>query len=187
MKTIERKIEIKGQEIPYLLKRKWGVKYIRLAVSRRGELIATLPLFSQTKSLENFIESKTNWILEKINQARKNPPGLLQRGNRKKYLRNKERAREIILKRLEYFNKFYRFQYKKVSIRNQHSRWGSCSSKKNLNFNWRIIYLPQKYLDYLVVHELCHLKELNHSAKFWKLVAKKIPDYLSVRKRMLKL
>ncbi|MEA3273469.1 MAG: M48 family metallopeptidase [Patescibacteria group bacterium] len=187
MKIVARQIKLKGTNIPYFLKRKRGVKYMRLSINRKGELIATLPFLFRISYLENFIKNKADWVLRKITQVKEEPPGILQKGNRTNYLNNKNRARRLILKKLEYFNKFYHFQYHRVSIRNQHSRWGSCSSMGNLNFNWRVVYLPQKYLDYLVVHELCHLKELNHSPKFWKLVAQEIPDYREIKKMMREL
>jgi predicted metal-dependent hydrolase len=74
-------------------------------------------------------------------------------------------------------NAFYNFAYNKVAIRDQKSRWGSCSTKKNLNFNYRIQFLPVHLIDYIVVHELCHLEEFNHGENFWKLVEKAIPRY----------
>lgn len=95
----------------------------------------------------------------------------------KKYLENKEKAREVVTARLEYFNKHYNFDYKKVSIRNQNSRWGSCSSRGNLNFNYRIVLLPSHLIDYIVVHELCHIGQMNHSQKFWGLVGEILPEY----------
>jgi predicted metal-dependent hydrolase len=100
------------------------------------------------------------------------------------YFRNKERARKLIMKRLDYFSQKYNFRFNKVSIRNQKTRWGSCSKKGNLNFNYRLIYLPQRQIDYIIVHELCHLKYLNHSKKFWNLVGKIIPNYREVRKEL---
>lgn len=95
----------------------------------------------------------------------------------KHYKSHKEAARILVHQRLNYWNQFYNFQYGRVSIKNTRSRWGSCSSKKNLNFNYRIIFLSPELQDYLIVHELCHLAEMNHGPRFWSLVAKQIPDY----------
>lgn len=105
--------------------------------------------------------------------------------NKPDYKAHKENARELIMSRLEHFAYPYGFSYGQVSIRNQSTRWGSCSRKGNLNFNYRLVHLPLELLDYVVVHELCHLKEFNHSRNFWDLVAQAIPDYRE-RRRQLK-
>jgi predicted metal-dependent hydrolase len=99
----------------------------------------------------------------------------------KHYLAHKEEARELVHKKLEEWNAHYGLTYKRVAIRNQRRSWGSCTSLKNLNFSYKILFLPARLQDYLIVHELCHLAELNHGKKFWELVAKQIPDY---KKRM---
>lgn len=79
--------------------------------------------------------------------------------------------------RLAHFNTRYSFAIGRVAIRNQKSRWGSCSKKGNLNFNYRIVLLPAHLADYVIVHELCHIGEFNHSRKFWVLVAQAAPDW----------
>lgn len=103
----------------------------------------------------------------------------------KHYLDHKEAARKLIHARLEYFNTHYNLIYKRVALRNQRRSWGSCTSLGNLNFSYKILFLPPELVDYIVVHELCHLKELNHSQRFWDLVAETIPNYKE-RKNALK-
>mgnify|MGYP001607235311 CR=1 FL=1 len=131
-----------------------------------------------------------------------------RRGTRVSYLKYKEAARELVKSRLEYYmrsifssplvsknassftdftllenNKLYQFKIGRVSIKNHKSRWGSCSKKGNLNFNYKLALLPQELADYVIVHELCHLGEFNHSPKFWKLVARAIPNYKALKKK----
>ena len=96
----------------------------------------------------------------------------------------REQARAIVNARLAHFNQFYKFSYNKVFIKNQRTRWGSCSSKRNLNFNYRIINLTPELQDYLIVHELCHLQEFNHGQAFWDLVGLQIPNYKVVRTQL---
>src|SRR5450830_845542 len=99
----------------------------------------------------------------------------------------REMARILVENRLSVINKFYNFKINRVAIKNTTTRWGSCSSKGNLNFNYKIIYLKQSLADYLIVHELCHLGELNHSKRFWALVLKIIPDYAKINKELKKI
>ena len=105
-------------------------------------------------------------------------------GGAKEYLENKERALDFARGRVAYYNKIYNFNFNKISVKNQKTRWGSCSEKGNLNFNYKIALLPIKIADYIIVHELCHLGELNHSPRFWDLVAKAMPNYLEIRKEL---
>lgn len=100
------------------------------------------------------------------------------------YLKYKTQASILAKKRLEYFNTFYNFKYNRITIRNQKTRWGSCSKKGNLNFNYKIALLKENQADYIIVHELCHLREFNHGERFWDLVEKTIPDYKELRKSL---
>ena len=96
-------------------------------------------------------------------------------------------ARTLVHARLEYFNRHYGFIYGKVFIRNTRTRWGTCSVLGNLGFNYRIAKLPPALQDYIVVHELCHLAHLNHSAAFWERVAEALPDWKLRRKALQKI
>lgn len=97
---------------------------------------------------------------------------------------NRERARLLVENRLSVLNKVYNFTINRIAIKNTKTRWGSCSSKGNLNFNYKIIYLSPVFADYLIVHELCHLGEMNHSRKFWALVSKIVPNYNIIDKEL---
>jgi len=99
-------------------------------------------------------------------------------------IKKREQARRFVENRISYFNKFYNFEINRVAIKNTSTRWGSCSSKGNLNFNYKIIYLRKELADYLIVHEICHLGQLNHSKKYWALVRQTIPNYVKINKEL---
>ncbi len=178
-----RLIRLGRKKIEYSLRESPRARCLRITVHSGGELSATLPRDFRLEQLENFIRQKADWILRKINLAKKRKPAfLLPKSSRREYLRYKEQARLLAKRKLNEFNQFYNYRYCRISIRNQKSRWGSCSKNGNLNFNYRIVHLPEKYLNYLIVHELCHIKEFNHSKRFWNLVEKTIPDYKNIRR-----
>ncbi len=102
------------------------------------------------------------------------------------YASHKELARTLIHERLEFFNQTGRYRYNRVAIRDQRRCWGSCSSKGNLNFSYKLLFLPPCLRDYIIVHELSHLEVLNHSAEFWAIVEKQMPDY-QVRMQTLRM
>lgn len=89
----------------------------------------------------------------------------------------REQTKKIIKNRMEYAHKFIHEQERTVRIRTQKSRWGSCSSKGGLNFNWRLSMAPLTVIDYVVIHEMCHLRHMNHSKEFWNMVQAILPDY----------
>ncbi len=95
----------------------------------------------------------------------------------KHYLEHKESARALVYRKLEQHNQYYSLTWNRVAIRNQRRCWGSCTSLQNLNFSYRLLFLPEHLVDYIIVHELCHLAHLNHGPDFWALVAEQIPDY----------
>ena len=92
-----------------------------------------------------------------------------------------EQAKRVVSKRVRFYQNRMQEQVESIRIKDVKSRWGSCSSKRNLNFNWRLVMAPMEVLDYVVVHELCHLREMNHSKAFWNLVEEILPDYRKSR------
>ncbi len=97
----------------------------------------------------------------------------------------RRQAKEIITARVQHWAGALGLEYNRVFVKDQRSLWGSCSGRKNLNFNWRLAAAPPAALDYVVIHELCHLREMNHSKRFWAHVREACPDY-AVRRRWLR-
>ena len=109
------------------------------------------------------------------------------RRNRRQYIKVKEEARALVRSRLAHFNAHYKLKVGKIFIKNHKSRWGSCSAKGNLNFNYKIAFLPPEITDYIIVHELCHIGEFNHSDRFWRLVGEALPHHKKLRLALRKL
>ena len=106
------------------------------------------------------------------------------RRNRIQYLKLRESARALVKARLTHYNEHYQVPLRKIFIKNHKSRWGSCSEKGNLNFNYKIVLLEPELADYIIVHELCHLKEFNHSPKFWAHMAQTLPNHKALRQQL---
>lgn len=174
--------------VDYILQRRKNSLSMRISVHHDGRVVVSAPLLVPKIIIDRFVNSKSSWIEKKVNDflAKPIPAGklLLKKLGKKEYKRDKDRAKSFILERIEYYNKDQRFSFNKISIKNQSSRWGSCSKNKNLNFSFKLLYLPLELADYVIVHELCHLLELNHSKAFWDLVAEILPQYKALRKRL---
>jgi hypothetical protein len=174
---MKQRIALHNKEVEYTLRMSRRAKRMHLAIYCTGEFVVTAPYGIGENTISRFIVSKARWILDKISYFKSISGTVFVKGTKKDYKEHKERALALAHERVEYFNRAYGFSYNKISIKNQKTRWGSCSRKGNLNFNYKIIHLSPHLADYLIVHELCHIKEFNHSAKFWDLVAREIPDY----------
>jgi predicted metal-dependent hydrolase len=104
--------------------------------------------------------------------------------SRRFYLAHKESTRALVLERIMHFNAHYGLPIGRIAIRNQKSRWGSCSRKGNLNFNYKLAFLPPELRDYVIVHEICHVKEFNHGRGFWELVAQTMPEHKAMKRQL---
>lgn len=171
-------------DITYKVRKNARAKRMRIAVSGSDGVVVTVPKRCNQILVEQFVQSNILWIqkqVERYKDVADNPVAKLTDDD---YLIYKKEARRILSERVEYFNVNLGYTYKNIFIKNQKKRWGSCSSKGNLNFNFRVMFLPDELRDYIVVHELCHLKEMNHSKKFWNLVESVLPDYKRLEKEI---
>lgn len=157
---------------------------MRLAVHCDGSVVVTSPLGIRPSLVERFVCDKRRWVLKKIQFFKSVDRKTIRPFSCQDYLENKDNAMTLISERVRLYSEIYGFSCNKISIKNQRTRWGSCSRQRNLNLNYRIMFLPRELQDYIIVHEVCHLKEFNHSRKFWLLVAKACPDYLAARKEL---
>ncbi len=173
--------------ISYTLIRR-RMRSISVAVRHTGEVRVSASPLVPMMLIERFVAKRADWIREKQAHFAENPVSafslLLRKRDRREFKARKDEALTILTERLEHFNKIYGFTYGRISIRDQRSRWGSCSAKGNINFNYKLILLPDELRDYVVVHELCHLGELNHSRRFWALVERAVPEYKKLQKRL---
>ena len=138
---------------------------------KNKELIVKAPIFMTKWMIDNFVKKNSAWI-EK--QQAKQEESILDASKIDEY---KAQARAYIVPKVEEYAQKFGFKYNKVRITSATTRWGSCSSKKNLNFSYRLILAPKASVDYVIVHELCHLRQMNHSKKFWAEVENIMPDY----------
>ena len=172
------------EKISYMIKKSKRAKRIRLAVYCDGRVIITSPFEVQLPVIEKFISEKTRWVLAKILFFKSRGNRVIRKFSKKDYLENKERTLVLFKERINFYSKMYDFSYGKISVKNQKTRWGSCSRNKNISLNYKIVFLSSRLQDYIIVHELCHLKEFNHSRNFWALVQQILPDYLELRKEL---
>jgi len=176
-------INLNNQNINYNLKTSSRSRNLRLIVCCDASLVVTKPQGIADKLVENFLQAKANWILDKIQYFRNNVVPQVKI-DPKEYQQYKKTAWHLVHRLLTEYNQFYNFKINSIRIKNQKTRWGSCSRFGNLNFSYRLAVLPDDLARYIVIHELCHLKELNHSFRFWQLVAQTCPDYLTKRKQL---
>lgn len=159
-------------------------KSIAIQVCPDGHVRVRAPYRTKKSEIMTFIRKESEWI-EKQQNLRKEyqkkianiPPISMQELHDLA-----DQALAVLPERVQYFAEQIGVDYGRITIRNQRTRWGSCSGKGNLNFNCLLMLAPAEIQDYVIVHELCHRKEMNHSPAFWAEVAKIIPDYRQKRK-----
>ena len=166
-----------------------GRRTVCLQIDEKHDITVRAPYRMPDSEIRRFVEEKSSWITKHIKQIKER--------QRNEELQPEERltteeirklageALKYIPQRTAYYAPLVKVSYGRITIRNQKSRWGSCSSKGNLNFNCLLMLMPPEVIDYVVVHELCHRLEMNHSERFWKEVERVLPDY-KLRKKWLR-
>ena len=163
-------------------------KTIAVQVNIDKSVLVRAPKRCSKAAIEDFVEEHKEWIIRKKKEMerraaereekRKNMP----RWSEEDYRSCRLEAEKALGERTAFFAKVMGIDYGRITVRNQKTRWGSCSAKGTLSFNWRLMLAPPAILDYVVVHELCHLTHMNHSAAFWQAVEAVYPDYRSARR-----
>ncbi len=154
-------------------------KSATIKITADMQIVVFVPLYVSDNEIEKMVISKSKWIdkhMLKV-QSTIDERSKLEKITFEQVKELADQAVEYIPKRVKYYAEKENFVYNKITIKNLVSRWGSCSTKGNLNFNCLLMLTPDYVIDYIVVHELCHLREMNHSEKFWAEVEKIMPDY----------
>lgn len=184
--TIRIQYQSKLYELPYTLIRS-NRRSFSINISPDGQITVRVPMCATQKEISHLLIEKRIWIVTKYlevqEKQRNRPVSELTDTQRlaleKRYI---AAAKEYFPKRVAHFHQFTGGSYNRITIRDQKTRWGSCSARGTLSFNWRLMLAPPAILDYVVVHELCHLTHMNHSAAFWQKVESVYPDYRTARK-----
>ena len=159
-------------------------KSVAIQIKPDGTVVLRAPYGVPKRELNRILEEKRSWIevhLQEIKE-REAAQKALPKFSMQEINELANKALAYIPERVKYYAPIVGVNYTRITIRNQKTRWGSCSSKGGLNFNCLLMLTPPEVVDYVVVHELCHRKEMNHSKAFWDEVEKVLPDYKSAKR-----
>ena len=179
-------MKIDDEEI-YIEIRRSSRRSMGIEIRQNGQVIARVPSRIPDVRVTTFLEEHRDWIRQKLTMME------IKRTERcttgapvydTLTAQDKEIIRKKITFSVEYYSKVMGVTFGRISIRNQKTRWGSCSSAGNLNFNYQLAYLPDELMDYVVVHELAHRRHMNHSKAFWQEVERYCPEYRKYRKAL---
>ena len=161
----------------YLLKRSRR-RTLSLEI-KNGKLLVRAPYRVPVSEIETFIRAHRHWILQHLEKAAAQEERLAEEGvlTPEELEALVKRAKEWIPGRVSHYADLLGVSYSRITVRKQRTRWGSCSRKGNLNFNCLLMLMPEKAADAVVAHEVCHLREMNHSPAFYRLVRSICPDY----------
>jgi predicted metal-dependent hydrolase len=184
-------------ELAYTIRESRRAASVSITITAEGEVRVTKPAGIPLGIVERFVQGKAAWIEKTLARFQKAQQRRARAGReiigmpklRRGTAAHREAAaaaRRLVMERLPVVNQAYGFRHGRVSIRSQRTRWGSCSRRGTLSFNYRLVYLPLPLADYVIAHELCHLRHMNHSKAFWALVETVVPDWKRRRGELLR-
>lgn len=175
---MKQEVMINNQKISYTVKESVRAKRIRIAVYCDGTVVITSPKNTLEDTIQKYLHLKSSWIIQKLSLfSRIEVCPDIAIFSEEHFLLHKDKALNLVIEKVEGFSKKYGFDPNKLSVKKLKTKWGSCSIKKNLNFNYKVLFLSEELQNYIIVHELCHLKQMDHSKKFWRYVNDVIPEY----------
>ena len=154
-------------------------KTLSMQVKEDGRVEIRAPLRTSDAEIRRFLESHRRWLekhLQKV-QALQQAKAGVRKLTAAETAELKKKAKRVLPERVAYWAPLIGVKPGRIAVRCQKTRWGSCSTKGNLNFNCLLMLAPDEVIDYIVVHELCHLKHMNHSKRFYAEIEKVLPDY----------
>lgn len=153
-------------------------KTLSIQITREGNIVVRAPKRMAKRLIVKFLKENEDWIRTRQQEIKEASYSQISKGltekERADYI---EQAKAVISKKAAYYAQIMGVTYNRITIRDQKTRWGSCSAKGNLNFNWKLMLAPEKVLDYVVIHELAHRREMNHSSRFYAVLAEVMPEY----------
>lgn len=165
------------KKIEYTLVRS-ARKTISIQLAPGGDVVVRAPNRMRRGDIDRFVESKRGWIEGHLAKM----PEALPKLTDSQLQEMARHAKEVLPEIAAHYAPLVGVDYGRITIRAQRTRWGSCSVQGNLNFNCLLMLVPDNVMEYVVVHELCHRKEMNHSLRFWAEVEKILPDYRQSRR-----
>lgn len=161
-------------------------KTLAIQITADGKVRVRAPKRIPSSVIERFLTEKEGWVLKHLQKKKADAENgyFRDRAQLSEQERNRYReiARDIFTQKTAYYAQIMSVTYGRITIREQKTHWGSCSIDGNLNFNWRLIFAPEEVLNYIVIHELAHRREMNHSPAFYKIVGEIMPDYKKQQK-----
>jgi len=168
------------------INRRRGLKRLTLRVGKGGQVRVSAPPRLSVSFIEKFVCEHGEWIEDAKKTIQAREQATQEQIKFPSFESSKARAKKLLLERTRYWSEQYGVTFNRVSVKRASTRWGSCSSKGNINLHYKLFFLPEELREYVVVHEICHLLQMNHSRAFWKEVEKSFQNWRSIKRQLKK-
>jgi len=164
----------------YTLKRSARAKRLRIQIESNATVTVVAPHRLGVGAIERFVHEQRLWIARQVLKQKRQQKVCLEGS----FEQHKARAKKFVRDRVKHFAALHGFEYGRISVKQTTSQWGSCSAEKNLSFSYKIYFLPPELADYVIIHELCHTRHMNHGKPFHGLMGQVLPAYRARRARL---